>query len=283
MLLQSKNMPRLRGGRNDRGFRSRRRGRRGGYQDSSRRGQYLNSPPSNPLRASTHYQPPVLPTPNQPPGAVPTHGSTVNVGQQSSTAHADPTFAAQSNFPISQPGNYPSPDMNAEGVDLLPSQNSAAGDGDGQNISPGCIPSLMQPLKHSQHQQNELVDESLTESSQMQPAVTSTASRDFQTQSPDCMDNVHGGQDAREGLTSPVDLYLYGPDYKSDESGNILGKRKDPPVSETDSAVVGDDGEGKEAEGGSSGEEQKDGKKKTKVCSVSMYTSYKIRVGGGLV
>lgn len=260
-------MPRLRGGRNDRGFRARGRGRRGGYQDGSRRGQNLNLPPSHSLCASTHYLPPNLPTSNQSPGAVPTQGNTVNNGQQSSSSRTDPTFAAKSSFPTPQPGNFP--DVNPDGVNTLPSQNPenlAAGTSGSQNVSPGGIPSLMQPLKHSHSQQeHEQVDKSLPESSQMQQKVTSASDSDFQTQCSDCIDSVHGGQSAREGSTSPVDLYLYGPDYESNEPESILGKRKDPPLLETDSVGGRDDGEGKEAEGGTSGEEQKDGKKKAKV------------------
>ena len=253
-------MPRFRGGRGGRGFRGGSRGRRGFYQGGPRRGQHANSPASHSVPASTQYPHPNPPIP--PPGAVPIQSDTINVDQQASPAPTGPGVAAQSNIGFSQPGNYGDP--NLEGVGVFPSQDNALGGA--QNTPTGNIPSLMQPLKPIQQEHLEHVDGFPPETFRMQQNQATSVDLDSQNQSNSVpVDDPGGEQGPHDGSTSPVDLYLYGPDYKSDETESVLGKRKDPPVSEADSVGIDGGGGGEEGEDGASGGEQKDGKKKVKV------------------
>ena len=164
-------------------------------------------------------------------GAVPSQANTVNVGPE--WEHPAPAGTATS-FPP-QPNALPSP------ADLpqQPSQNTVVPSS--QNLSTATVQGQEQLVK---------ADVVLIKTN-----VESSAESDSQSQT--STSAVDAGSQLETQAESSVDLYLYGPSYEGgSEKVGVLGKRKDPPTSQAGSE-----------ENGGEDREQKDERKKVKVCT----------------
>ena len=237
-------MPRVRGGRNSRGFHGR--GRRGHYQPRAQ--YYVNSPPSGHVYlppASTNYATPVDRLSNQTPGVVPVEGTTANVETLASPpARLYAQLSAQVAPPTSQEVMNPV-------VPLLAKQNVPPTSA--QSVSTSSTHGLINSEQLQQQVHNEpQIEYSASENSEEKLIKVDTS--ESKSGSIVSAAETDGKQKDRDRSSSPTDLYLYGP--QSDSSGDpesVLGKRKEPPQDGP--------GDGEEREGEDDGQEHKDSKK----------------------
>ena len=244
LTMQRARMPRVRGGRNSRGFRGR--GRRGHYQPRPQ--YYVNSPPSGPVSlppASINYATPVERLSNQTPGFVPAVGTTANVETRASPpARLYAQLSAQVAPPTTQEVMNPV-------VPLLAEQNIPSTSA--QNVSVSSTHSLTNPeqLQQQVHHKPPIEYPAPENSEEELIKVNTSESKSGGIVSGGETD---GKQKDGDRSSSPTDLYLYGP--QSDLSGepeSVLGKRKEPPQD--------GQGDGEEREGEDNGQENKDAKK----------------------
>ena len=249
-------MPRLRGGRSQRGYRAR--GRRGYNRGTWRRGQHPSSQPVAQIPpASTQYVSPKPPSNSyteQPPGIVP--------AEQVNTALGGvPSLFSPGLVAVSQPGSQPPPPANSLGVDALASDVNPAAATNVEGASTNSSSDIKAPTVEDskQQQQQEDLDHPSTETQQT-----------FNTASTDLGENINpvpkDDKRDQERSTSPTEQYLYGPDGEDETKppDSLLGKRKEPPSTGPASTEEGvENGEADD-------DEHKSANKKSKVNTCCM-------------